>query len=95
MKKFLLDSFLFFYLFYYFTVILLAVNSSRSLWSMMHDDLLYSLAPWLFIGPLALLFSVFRNKTTTNKAYLIVIGFFWTLFLSFLPIVILAVVKYF
>ena len=87
MKKFLLDSFLFFTLFYFFIFILYAVNiaSERSLKAIMTDLLIYSFVPWMIAGPLAVLISVFRNKTGANKAYLIIIGIFWTLLLVLIP----------
>jgi len=87
MKKFLLDSFLFFALFYIFIFILYAANiaSERSFKVIMKDLLIYSYAPWVVAGPLAVLISAFRNKTAANKAYLIIIGIFWTLMLVLIP----------
>lgn len=90
MKKFLLDSFLFYSLFYIFTFILATYSykegsSGRSLEDSISDVFRYSSLFWVGIGPTAILISAFRNKTTVNKVYLIVIGLPWTLFLALLP----------
>jgi len=98
MKKFLLDSFLLFTLFYIFIFILYAANmaSQSSLKGTIREVLQpsHAFAPWVVAGPLAVLISAFRNKTTANKAYLIVIGFFWTLLLVFIPISLYLVLKW-
>lgn len=91
MKKFLLDSILFFYLFHVFAIVFFLYTFKDSGVNIELSHIRYSPYFWVFSAPAAILFSAFRNKTTVNKVYLTVGGFFWTLFLAFLPLLVIGI----